>query len=109
MRTLGSHTPIAAKSHRVDAILRARAVCCALEEIGVKARIFGSLASGDFAPTSDIDLLVSDCPRSLKYSIEGLVEDHLGTIPFDLVYLDEIPEYKKARFVAGAIDARDIR
>ena len=39
-----------------------------LERHGVKLKIFGSLASGSFDASSDIDLLVTECPKSLKYS-----------------------------------------
>ncbi len=31
------------------------------------------------------------CPAHLKYAIEGSIEDHLLGIPFDVIYLDEIP------------------
>jgi len=38
-----------------------------------------------------------------------MVEDALGGLPFDVVYLDEIPAWKVARFTEGAVDASDLR
>jgi hypothetical protein len=67
------------------------------------------LASGRFGPRSDIDLLITQCPRHLKYAIEGTIEELLQGLPFDVVYLDEIPEHKLDRFVRGAVDARQLR
>jgi predicted nucleotidyltransferase len=69
----------------------------------------GSLARGGFGPHSDIDFLVIACPRHLKYAIEGIVEDRLDGVPFDVVYLDEISEWKVPRFTEGAVDARHLR
>lgn len=94
---------------RRRSILGARAAVAALGELGVSALVTGSLARGGFGPHSDVDLLVTRCPRSLKYAIEGVVEDSLGGLPFDVIYLDEVPEWRRGRFSAGAVDARDLR
>ena len=59
------------------AIALARALVVQLAESGVTAKIFGSLANGDFGTASDIDILITTCPRSLKYRIESTVEDAL--------------------------------
>jgi len=77
--------------------------------MGVTARVIGSLASGRFGPKSDIDLLIVDCPRHLKFAIEGTIEEGLRGLPFDVVYLDEVPEHKLDRFLKGAVDARQLR
>ena len=66
---------------RVDpstAIARARAAADAVARIGVSTLVTGSLARGDFRSGSDIDFLVTRCPRHLKYAIEGIVEDLPG-------------------------------
>ncbi len=83
----------------------ARAAVAALAELGVSALVTGSLARGGFGAQSDVDLLVTVCPQRLKYAIEGVVEDCLGGMAFDVVYLDELPGWKAAGFMAGAVDA----
>jgi predicted nucleotidyltransferase len=98
-----------ASERRRLAIARANEATARLCELGVKARIIGSLASGRFRSGSDIDFLIVECPRHLKYGIEGIVEDCLEGLPFDVIYLDEIPAHKLARFTREAVDARDLR
>lgn len=98
-----------ASGRRRLAIARAKEATAALAEIGVKVHVIGSLASDRFRPGSDIDFLVVECPRHLKYGIEGIVEDCLGGFSFDVVYLDEVPDHKLARFTREAVDARDLR
>src|SRR6478609_6842983 len=92
-----------ATTRRELAIARTADVCAQLESIGVTARVIGSLASGRFGPKSDIDLLIVDCPHHLKYAIEGTIEEGLRGLPFDVVYLDEVPEHKLDRFLKGAV------
>jgi predicted nucleotidyltransferase len=91
------------------AVTCAQAATEALSSLGVRVLVTGSLARGGFGPHSDIDLLVIDCPRSLKYAIEGIVEDHLEGLPFDVIYLDELPERKLASFTKGAVHASQLR
>jgi predicted nucleotidyltransferase len=76
---------------------------------GVAARLVGSLARGDFLPHSDVDLLIVACPPGLRYGIEGLVEESLEGGPFDVIYLDEVPPERRARLLAEAVDASDLR
>jgi predicted nucleotidyltransferase len=97
-----------ADARRMRAMAAATAVVEALGGMGVTALVIGSLARGGFGPHSDIDFLITACPRRLKYAIEGVVEDLLGGLPFDVVYLDELPAWKVSRFAAGAVDARDL-
>jgi predicted nucleotidyltransferase len=103
MRTIPAH------ADRQTAIGSARSATQALAACGVTAMVIGSLAKGHFGPGSDIDFLITACPRHLKYAIEGIVEDALAGIPFDVVYLEEIPGWKVARFTEAAIDASDLR
>ncbi|MGE0256122.1 MAG: nucleotidyltransferase domain-containing protein [Alphaproteobacteria bacterium] len=91
------------------AIARARDACAALARKGVTARVIGSLATGRFGPHSDVDFLVTECPRLLKYAIEGTVEDCLGGMPFDVVYLDEVPAARRDRLLREAVDAGHLR
>jgi predicted nucleotidyltransferase len=91
------------------AITRARAAVDMMKEKGISALVIGSLAKGTFGPDSDIDFLLTACPRKYKYAIEAKVEDILGDLPFDVAYLDEIPADRVERFVSGAVDADALR
>lgn len=86
--------------------LRAERVLEMLAAKGIKARIFGSLTTGayshggnggHFVLHSDVDFLIEECPRKLKYSVEADVEDIMLDIPFDVVYLDEISPHWRAK------------
>jgi len=99
----------AAEHYRGRAVVLARSATDALAKLGVTVLVTGSLARGRFAPHSDIDFLITSCPRHRKYTIEGVIEDVLEGIPFDVVYLDEIPAWKVAHFTSGAVDARHLR
>jgi predicted nucleotidyltransferase len=79
------------KERREIATARAAQVIEALLAQGVTARVVGSLATGRFALHSDVDFLVQICPRQLKYSIESDVESIMLDIPFDVLYLNEMP------------------
>lgn len=77
-----------------------------LRGLGVEARLVGSLARGDFGPTSDVDILVTACPPDRRYAIEARVEDLLGALPFHVIYLDEVasPAFR-VKLLAEARDA----
>jgi predicted nucleotidyltransferase len=94
--------------HPEEVIARTRAAVAALAELGVVAVVTGSLARRTFDAHSDVDLLITACPRALKYAIEHIVEDKLGGLPFDVTYLDELPEWKVAGFTQGAVDASEL-
>jgi predicted nucleotidyltransferase len=88
------------------AISRARAAVDMMQDKGISALVIGSLAKGKFGPDSDVDFLLTSCPRKYKYAIEAQVEDILGDLPFDVIYLEEIPADRVKRFMSGAVDAR---
>lgn len=81
----------------------------ALGRLGVEARLIGSLARGDHRLHSDIDILIVRCPDELRYRIEGLVEDALGGLPFDVVYLDEVAPARRAVLEREGLRASDLR
>ena len=81
----------------------------ALERLGVDARLVGSLARGEHRLHSDVDILILRCPDELRYRIESIVEDELGGLPFDVVYLDEVVPAKRVKLQREAIGASDIR
>jgi predicted nucleotidyltransferase len=89
---------------QADAVRRARAAVGKLESLGVRVLITGSLAKGSFGLHSDVDFLVTSCPRPLKYAIEGHVEDAMGPFRFDVIYLEEIPASMLSGFTDCAID-----
>jgi predicted nucleotidyltransferase len=97
------------EDYRTKAIEGARRAAAELERRGVKVVITGSLARGSFGRGSDVDFVVLECPRHLKYAIEAVVEDELVGIPFDVVYRDEIPAAKLRRFMDGAVSASNLR
>jgi hypothetical protein len=92
------------RQRETRALAGARAAIAALRERGVTALLSGSLAEGRFAGSSDIDLLITKCPRSLKYAIEGIVEDHLPGFTFDVIYLDEAPSWLASSLLSKARD-----
>lgn len=101
--------PSPLEARRARAIDGARAALAMLRGLGVTARVTGSLARGGFGLHSDVDLLVTACPRELKYAIEGAVEDALEGLPFDVIYLDECRPWRAERFLDGAVDASELR
>jgi predicted nucleotidyltransferase len=97
------------KQHRGRAVAAARTAVDALANLGVSALVVGSLARGNFGVHSDIDFLIIGCPKEKKYAIEGVVEDAMEGMKFDVVYLDELPDWKRPQFLRDAIDARHLR
>ena len=96
-------------TRRQKAIERARDACSALDTLGVKADVIGSLSRGEFTVSSDIDFLIRRCPRELKYGIEGIVEDCLAGFRFDVIYIDEVPSHKIDELTRDAVNAWDLR
>ncbi|CAN7166772.1 nucleotidyltransferase domain-containing protein [Phyllobacterium sp. LjRoot231] len=96
-------------TRRSLAVSRARAASEALAKLGVDVKVIGSLANGRFGQSSDIDFLVLECPRHLKYGIEGTVEDCLQGFRFDVIYIDDIPPHKRDRFCKEAVSAGHLR
>jgi predicted nucleotidyltransferase len=92
------------RQREARALAGARAAIAALRERGVTALLTGSLADGRFAGASDVDLLITECPRSLKYAIEGIVEDQLAGFTFDVIYLDEAPTWLASSLLSKARD-----
>ena len=89
-------------SRRDRAMAGALSAIEALRLHGVTAELIGSLADERFDKTSDVDLLITECPRRLKYAIESIVEDCLPGFAFDVLYLDELPPARAARYRGAA-------
>jgi len=87
----------------------ALAVLRHLRARGVRAGVFGSLATGRFELHSDVDFIVLECPRALRYRIEAAVEDRMRGIPFDVAYADEMREPWRSRALAALRDESALR
>lgn len=96
------------EARRTRAVAAARAVLAWLAEDGVEARVIGSLARGTFKRHSDVDVLVLSCPPDRRYRIEAGVEERMGGLPFDVVYLDEVEPAQAERLQREAVDASDL-
>ena len=62
-----------------------------LGDRGIEAALIGSLKKGGFGLHSDIDILITNCPKDLIYTVEGELEDIMNGLPFDVIYLDLLP------------------
>jgi hypothetical protein len=100
---LGNEMTPSSSDRRQRAIDGAKRASAELRLLGVEVLVTGSLAIGDFGSHSEVDFLVFQCPRHLKYAIESVVEDVIDGLPFDVVYLDEVPDERVAGFVAKAV------
>ena len=76
---------------------------------GVRAGVFGSLATGRFGLHSDVDFVVLECPAALRYRIEADVEACMQGIAFDVAYADEMHEPWRSRAFAGMRDESALR
>lgn len=86
------------RGKRLLALQRAEEACRYLCGLGAKeVYVFGSLPSGDFKQHSDIDLAVSGLPREHFYKVESKIEEILGGMHFDLVYMETAPTYLTER------------
>lgn len=82
------------QAKRLIALQKAEEACLYLCSLGAKESfIFGSLLSGTFREHSDIDLAVSGLPREHIYKVESKIEEIVGGMHFDLVYLEDAPGY----------------
>ena len=89
------------KVRRLLALKRAEEVCRYLCQLGAKeSYIFGSLLTENFHEHSDIDLAVLGLPRTHIYRVESKIEEILGGLQFDLVYLENAPAYLAQRIKA---------
>jgi predicted nucleotidyltransferase len=74
--------------------LLAEAVLGRLQELGLEAKLVGSLADGRFLDHSDVDILVSSAPdektRILAFDASQTLAAQFH-IPCDLIFADETP------------------
>lgn len=63
----------------------------ALEAVGVRSVVVGSLARGRFLGHSDVDLFVEDRNGLTPEAVVGIVERAMGDFPFDVIFGDWTP------------------
>ena len=82
-----------ARSRRVTALACAGRALDALNALGVKARLIGSLAAepSTFRSDSDIDILVEDRNGIEQTTLFLETEKQIDGIPFDLLFLETVP------------------
>ena len=90
------------------AAARAERALAALDILGIKAWVTGSLARGSFNVNSDVDFVV-DIPPGRKHMVFLIIEEAMGDMSFDLVPFDQIPENDRILFMHGALDASGFR
>lgn len=94
-----------AEQLRARTVAATQAASRALERLrarGIEARLVGSLKTGKFGLHSDIDVLVTKCPKNLVYTIEAELEDTLNGLPFDVIYLDLLPQEQRELWLQHA-------
>jgi predicted nucleotidyltransferase len=90
------------------AIQRAAKALDALDILGIRAWVVGSLARRTFNVHSDVDFVV-DAPASRQRFVLLVIEEAMKDMPFDLVPFDRIPESDREFFMEGSLDASGFR
>lgn len=82
-----------ARTRRVAALACAGRALDALNALGVKARLIGSLAAdpSKFRSDSDIDILVEDRNGIEPATLFLETEKQIDGLPFDLLFLETVP------------------
>lgn len=83
------------REKRESALKRAKEACEYLLGLGAReAYIFGSVLDPEkFHLHSDVDIAVAGLPDEYIYRVEWKVEDILGGMDFDLVYMEYARDY----------------
>ena len=90
------------QARRAAATRAASEALARLRERGIQATLIGSLKMGRFGLHSDIDILVTACPRALIYTVEAELEDIMNGLPFDVIYLDLLPRETRENWLKHA-------
>jgi len=96
----------AVESRRNIAEAKAEAALHALESLGLKAWVIGSLAKGRFCLHSDVDFVV-DCDKACEYDAFIAIEKAMGDFPFDMVPFRRLRDDAIPYMMEGAINASD--
>jgi len=90
------------------AIARSVKALDALDILGIRAWVIGSLARGTFNAHSDVDFVVDALPARQRFVLL-VIEEAMKDMPFDLVPFDRIPESDREFFMEGSLDASGFR
>ena len=101
-------TPAAHRAPSLDELRARRAEIVDVARLrgAHELRVFGSVARGEQAATSDVDLLVTFEPGRSLLDLGGVVadlEDLLGC-PVDVVTVEELRPHVRERILAEAVD-----
>jgi predicted nucleotidyltransferase len=91
-----------------QALVRTAEAIEALGARGMRAWAVGSLARGEFRPSSDVDILV-ECPPGSEYEAFRLIEDRLGDQPFDVIPAGRLHPRALTHLMEEAVDASVLR
>jgi predicted nucleotidyltransferase len=96
-------------ARRAQAIKAARAAAAAAAPFGVKVIVFGSLATGRFHRSSDLDLALQG-PETLRWKAIGTVLSAASAEGFepDIVWLDDAPPRLAERIRETGRDAASL-
>jgi predicted nucleotidyltransferase len=75
---------------------------------GIRAWIVGSLATGTFSLSSDVDFLV-DCDAALDSEAFRIIEVVFGEFPFHVLPYSRVREDVRLAMMEDAVDAPGIR
>lgn len=80
----------AARERRARALALAQRTLRRLAARGVRARVVGSLAKGDFRADSDVDFLIERRGRLSRTEIIAAIESGMQEFPFDAIFSDRV-------------------
>lgn len=86
---------------------KAVAALRALEKMGCRAWVVGSLVAGTFTVESDVDYIV-DCERNREHDVFLTIEEKMGDFPFDLVFCRWFEEDAMAVLMENAKNASEL-
>jgi predicted nucleotidyltransferase len=95
-------------AHRRDAETRALAALDAMEALGMRAWLVGSLARGPFTVYSDVDFLIDGGHDEWRQALP-IIEQRLGHIPIDVVSCSRISTTERDIILKGALNASSLR
>ncbi|MGY4325618.1 putative nucleotidyltransferase [Bradyrhizobium sp. LB7.2] len=87
--------------------LKAVAALRAIEKMGCRGWVVGSLAAGAFTVESDVDFVV-DCERDREHDVFLTLEEQMGDFPFDLVFCRWVEEDAMAVLMENAENASQL-
>lgn len=98
-----------AETRRADGLRRAAQAIGALEAMGAKAVLAGSMARDDFHARSDVDLVLLDDGGRPWIDLFHAAEDAMRDMRFDLIHLADVRPDQRSRLLETTLDASALR